>query len=116
GTLYAVTPYIVGVHGYPFHFFNPTPSGLDTLFAGQLRDRDIAVPQVGHPVVALRYLLESYLPYFEGTAADAFRKKTIGELLDAAYKTLRNGELVPAFREEGKLALPSNYRIMGTKA
>ena len=60
GTLYAVTPYVVSVHGYPFHFFNPTPSGLRALFDGLIVDPKISVPRIAHPLAALKDLLGVY--------------------------------------------------------
>jgi SAM-dependent methyltransferase len=54
GTLYAVTPYVVGVHGFPFHFFNPTPSGLRAIFEGKLFDADVSVPRPSHAVIAAK--------------------------------------------------------------
>lgn len=116
GTLLAVTPYIVGVHGYPFHFFNPTPSGLRALFDGMIVNPQVSVPRVAHPLAALKDLLSVYANYFDPADREAFRNTKIGELLDSSFETVLNGHLVKSFRKEGENVLSGNYIITGSKA
>jgi SAM-dependent methyltransferase len=115
GTLYVVTPYIVGVHGFPFHFFNPTPSGLIALFDGKIEAAEVSVPRVGHPLAALKDLLFRYSDYFDAPALDRFRRTSIGELIDSSFDAILSSELTTAFHEEGTGVLAGIYRITGTK-
>ena len=115
GTLYAVTPYVVSVHGYPFHFFNPTPAGLRALFEGLIVDPQISVPWVAHPLAALKDLLGVYADHFDPANREAFRKTRIGDLLDASFETVIDGKLAQGFRAEGKNVLAANYAISGVK-
>ena len=115
GTLYAVTPYVVSVHGYPFHFFNPTPSGLKALFEGLIVDPKISVPRIAHPLAALKDLLGVYADHFDPADRAAFRDTKVGDLIDAGFEDLLRGKLVQTFRESGKNVLAGNYTISGTK-
>jgi SAM-dependent methyltransferase len=115
GTLYAVTPYIVGVHGFPFHFFNPTQSGLQALFEGKITNADVSVPLVAHPLAALKDLLGVYVQFFDPLDLQKFRSTTIGELVDSSFDAILSGDLVKGFHEKGKSFLAGNYRITGTK-
>lgn len=116
GTLYAVTPYIVGVHGYPFHFFNPTPAGLKALFEGLIVDPKIAVPPIAHPLAALKDLLGVYADHFDAPGRAAFRDTKISDLLDSSFDDVLTGPLIGRFREQGKNVLAANYTITGLKA
>ena len=116
GTLFAVTPYIVSVHGYPFHFFNPTPSGLRALFDGMIVDPQISVPRVAHPLAALKDLLGVYADYFDPADRAAFRDTKVGDLIDASFNDVLEGPLAKSFRESGKNVLAANFAIRGTKA
>jgi SAM-dependent methyltransferase len=116
GALFAVTPYIVSVHGYPFHFFNPTPAGLRALFDGLIVDPKISVPRVAHPLAALKDLLGVYQDHFDPADRTAFRDTRIGDLLDMSFETVLEGKLAQSFREDGKNVLAGNYTITGTKA
>jgi len=115
GTLYAVTPYVVSVHGYPFHFFNPTPSGLKALFDGLIVDPKISVPRIAHPLAALKDLLGVYADHFDPADRAAFRDTRVGDLLDAGFEDLLQGRLAQTFRESGKNVLAGNYTISGTR-
>jgi SAM-dependent methyltransferase len=115
GTLYAVTPYVVSVHGYPFHFFNPTPAGLRALFEGLIVDPKISVPRVAHPLAALKDLLGVYADHFDPADREAFRATKIGDLLDASFEAVIDGKLAQDFRAEGKNVLAANYAISGVK-
>ena len=115
GTLYAVTPYVVSVHGYPFHFFNPTPSGLKALFEGLIVDPKISVPRIAHPLAALKDLLGVYADHFDPADRAAFRDTKVGDLIDAGFEDLLRGKLAQTFRESGKNVLAGNYTISGTK-
>jgi SAM-dependent methyltransferase len=116
GTLFAVTPYVVSVHGYPFHFFNPTPSGLRALFDGLIVDPTITVPRVAHPLAALKDLLGVYADHFDPADRAAFRDTKVGDLLDASFNDVLEGPLVRTFRDSGKHVLAGNYAISGRKA
>jgi hypothetical protein len=45
GLFLVATPYIVGVHGVPFHFFNPRPDGLRAVFEDHAYNTEITVPK-----------------------------------------------------------------------
>ncbi len=115
GTLYVVTPYIVGVHGFPFHFFNPTPSGLRALFEDKVLNADVSVPHTCHALIALHELLTMYATFYSPQDRELFRSMSIGSLIDLGREGVMSGRLATGFSEEGNKLFAGNYRIVGTK-
>ncbi|WP_428696300.1 class I SAM-dependent methyltransferase [Stappia sp.] len=116
GTIVACTPYIVGVHGFPFHFFNPTPSGLHALFGKYVDNAEISIPPVAHPVVALKELLRVYAEHFNETDRIEFRNTKIGDLMDYDTDDLLSNHLTKSFYESGMSTLAANYMITARKS
>jgi SAM-dependent methyltransferase len=116
GRFLAVIPYIVGVHGAPFHFFNPTPDGLRALFENYTRDAAISVPRVAHPISALRELLKVYCLFLDGAALNEFKAKTIGGLVAMTADEILDTKLVRDFKQEGMMQLAGNYMVAGRRA
>jgi hypothetical protein len=112
GTLFAVTPYIVPVHGYPFHFFNPTPAGLKALFEGMLDDTRTVVPRSAHAIFALKQLAQCF-------ASNASSPESRDKLLDMTLREFVErddlGNCFDLLKPEANDLLAGNFRIMGRK-
>lgn len=116
GRFLAVIPYIVPVHGAPFHFFNPTPDGLRSLFENCSSDIKISVPRVSHPLLALKDLIETFYGFLDEPALQTFKDKTIGQFTETSREEILDSDLVRAFREDGLRYLSGNYMITGLRA
>jgi SAM-dependent methyltransferase len=115
GRFLAGTPYVVGVHGAPFHFFNPTPDGLRALFEDHAYETAITVPQMAHPLAALRELLTFYCHFLDGTALSRFQNMTIGEFVAMPMHEIIASDLVRYFKQEGLMQIAGNYMITGRR-
>jgi SAM-dependent methyltransferase len=115
GKFLVVTPYIVQVHGFPYHFFNPTADGLRALFADFATDCEISVPPIAHPVIALRELIAAFAPHLEPEALAALHEMTVGELSESDPRTLLESVLVRRFKPSGLQRLAANFALTGVR-
>jgi SAM-dependent methyltransferase len=115
GKFIAVTPYIVQVHGFPFHFFNPTPEGLRALFADYADDVRLSVPRVAHPLIALREIVSAYAALFPKETRDRFLGTSFGQFKTLSNDEILAGEFANNFAYEGLSQLAANYMITGKK-
>jgi SAM-dependent methyltransferase len=116
GKFLAATPYIVQVHGFPYHFFNPTGDGLLTLFEPFSRDCEISVPRIAHPIVALQQLLMAYLDNMEEPAKLELSGRTISSLVRSSPEDLLASSMAQGMRPSGFERLAGNYLIRGVRA
>jgi ubiquinone/menaquinone biosynthesis C-methylase UbiE len=116
GIFIAVTPYMVVVHGFPFHFFNPTPEGLRSLFCEFSKDCEITVPRISHPIVAIREFLEHFKHNMTDVGWQAFSRMTIGELESSQNGDLLSTEAATGVLTSGFEKFAYNYMITGTRA
>lgn len=116
GRFLAVIPYVVAVHGAPFHFFNPTPQGLCALFENFAYDTKISVPRASHPFIALKDLIEAYYGFLEQSALATFSNITIGEFAKMTREEILDSDLVRGFREDGMMYMSGNYMITGYRS
>jgi SAM-dependent methyltransferase len=111
GRIVAVTPDLAPVHGFPLHFFNPTPSGLAALFDGQVTAQKVTVPRAGHPLPALKDYLKALLGHM---GPSDIRGMTLDQI--AAMST---DDILSRFEDqfaiEGINELAANYMLIGTK-
>jgi SAM-dependent methyltransferase len=80
GHLYVDIPFLQGEHGYPNHYFNATREGLLRLFP---RMNKIAhhVPISGHPIFALRHIIDVYRTGLPPEIANQFLDMSLNRLL-----------------------------------
>lgn len=98
------TAFLQPEHGYPFHYFNASETGLRHWF----RDFDIewsGVETYQHPKWALSWFLGVYLDRIGNQANALLRRTTLGELIDALDRSGRgdgassDGEILRALDE-----------------
>lgn len=82
GTLYIQVPFLQPFHGYPDHYYNMTSSGLKNLFDNNIEILEAGVQDVGLPIWALTWFLNSYIQGLPADIAEQFKNMKIGELLD----------------------------------
>jgi SAM-dependent methyltransferase len=115
GRFHAVIPYIAAVHGAPFHFFNPTPQGLLALFENFAYDTNVSVPANGHPIVALKELLNVCFFFLEQPSLKELSNRTLGEFAAMSTAEILKCDFVAGFRKEGMMRLSGNYMITGRR-
>ena len=115
GMLYAFTPYVVSVHGYPFHFFNP--DAVRTACAVRWPDRRSEDLGAAHRASARRAEgpARRLCGSFRSGRPRGIPRHKVGDLLDTGFEDLLQGKLAQTFRESGKNVLAGNYTISGTK-
>ncbi|SDM30548.1 Methyltransferase domain-containing protein [Oryzisolibacter propanilivorax] len=99
GVLRIDTAFLQPEHGYPYHFFNATETGLRHWF----RQFDIewsGVAPYQHPKWALSWFLSVYLDRLDGPSADVVRQAGMGQV-QAALDALAAGKPRPG--DEGLL-------------
>ncbi len=115
GRFLAVIPYIAPVHGAPFHFFNPTPQGLLTLFENFSTEAEVSVPRSAHPLAALKELLNAYSGFFEERAWKLLANEKIGDFAARTTDDILKSSFAAGFRQDGMMHLSGNYMIAGKR-
>lgn len=82
GMLYFDLPFLQAEHGYPHHYFNATRMGAQQLFRGLLDVEAHIVPSSGHPIVALKQVLDIYTTHLPPATSARFRALTVDEILN----------------------------------
>ena len=82
GRAYVTVPLLAPEHGFPYHFFNMTRSGLTRLFENEAEIEQLFVPETGHPMNALQWILRIYQQFLPEKTRARFRKLTVAEIVD----------------------------------
>ena len=114
GILLAVVPFLQPVHGYTEHYYNMTSRGLENLFADRLEITELGVPDQGHPIFSLRWILNSYMSGLSPEVATAFEELTVKDLLDDALSSTRP-DIVHGLSEAATTELATTNFVLGIK-
>jgi SAM-dependent methyltransferase len=80
GRLLCQVPLLSPYHGYPHHYYNMTEQGLVNLFRG-LEVESCTVPQNGHPVFALSWILNSWSRGLDPRERKRFESMKVKDLM-----------------------------------
>ncbi|GJE56445.1 MULTISPECIES: class I SAM-dependent methyltransferase [Methylobacterium] len=83
GTLYCCVPFLQPYHGFPHHYFNPTPQGARRLFEDMLEVERVEVIESTHPIWALQWILNSWRDGLSSPVREEFSAMTVEQLLRA---------------------------------
>ena len=86
GILYIDIPFLQAEHGFPNHYFNATRQGIRELFRGKLQKIGHIVPDSGHPIAAVRQILDIYCQSLPDHTSANFRSLTVNEILDGSHE------------------------------
>jgi SAM-dependent methyltransferase len=116
GILFCQAPLLAPVHAYPHHYYNMTLAGLGALFEGLVAVERLEPLVFGQPVHALTWFLTSYLKGLPPSAAKAFGKMRVRDLLSPADRYL-GAPFVACLRPEVREELACcNYLIARKRA
>jgi SAM-dependent methyltransferase len=111
GGLAVVTvPYICEVHGFPHHYFNPTPFGLRSLFE-KMRVISHDVKGDAHPINSLQQVLR---PYLQGLPEDVrleFKKLTVEQLMADSLSEALHRSYCMNLSAETRWLIPSHTTL-----
>lgn len=114
GILYIQVPFLQPFHGFPDHYYNMTSSGLKNLFDNNIEILEAGVQDVGLPIWALTWFLNSYIEGLPDTIAEQFKNMKIGEILDHPSKYL-DKEFVTQLHPTTNEKLASVNYLIGIK-
>jgi SAM-dependent methyltransferase len=80
GELVCSVPFLQPLHGFPHHYYNMTPQGLQALFERSLVVDSLTVPEAGLPIWSLAWIVSSW--------ADGLQEPARSEFLSLQLKDL----------------------------
>jgi SAM-dependent methyltransferase len=81
GKLLVDYPFLVGVHGFPHHYFNATPQGAISLFEGGCDIQSSTIGSNQHPLHALRWILAAWQQGLDADNRKIFESLSVKQLL-----------------------------------
>lgn len=81
GIIYADVPFLQPYHGYPYHYYNMTTSGLKNLFEKKIKIIKHSVEPWQHPVYTLTWFLSKYYDFLDKKSREKFKKLTVEEII-----------------------------------
>jgi SAM-dependent methyltransferase len=115
GTLLCIIPLIAPEHGFPYHFFNMTRSGLLELFKGRLIVEQLFMPASGHPINSLQWILNVYQQYLPPATQQRFREMSVGDILSRPLAEWLGNPIATDLAEHARWTLASNISAVLTK-
>lgn len=83
GDLMCCVPFLQPVHGYPHHYYNMTPQGLQNLFTGRLEIDRIDCYGTVRPISSLVWILNSWVQGLSENTRRDFLNMRVAELIGA---------------------------------
>lgn len=110
GIAIVTVPYVCQVHGFPHHYFNPTPQGLKTLFEG-MQVVSHTMKGDAHPINSVQQILGCYYSILPPDARADFATMTIGELLSIPLAEAVGRSWAQAADEPGRWLIPAHTTL-----
>ena len=82
GELMCCVPFLQPLHGYPHHYYNMTPQGLENLFADYLVIDQITVYESILPIWSLTWIVKSWAEGLKEKTRDDFMQMKIADLME----------------------------------
>jgi SAM-dependent methyltransferase len=115
GRAYCMIPLLAPEHGFPYHFFNMTRSGLRRLFEREAEIEQLFVPPLGHPINALQWILRIYQQFLPEAARQRFRQLTVGEIVDRPLLDWLTDEAATALPDYARWTIAANVATIVRK-
>ncbi|NLB55746.1 MAG: methyltransferase domain-containing protein, partial [Lentisphaerae bacterium] len=81
GEIYCNIPFLQPLHGYPHHYYNMSIKGTENLFDGLIRIERSEVLNMGQPIFALSWFLNSYLAGLPEDVKEQFLDMKVQDLI-----------------------------------
>jgi hypothetical protein len=88
GELVCSVPFLQPLHGFPHHYYNMTPQGLQALFERSLVVDSLTVPEAGLPIWSLAWIVSSWADGLQEPARSEFLSLQLKDLLQPASSLL----------------------------
>lgn len=115
GELMCCVPFLQPLHGYPHHYYNMTPQGLENLFSDHLIIDDTAVYESVLPIWSLTWILRSWADGLQGKTREDFMQMKIADLLINPVNTYLDMPFVRELPKEKNFELASATVIFAHK-
>lgn len=115
GLIYIDWPFLQPVHGYPHHYFNATPKGLQSQFEGtcDIESVDVALSQ--HPAFALEVLLREWRNGLSPERVAEFDRLTIGEIVATPPIAIACAAFSQELSKERQAIIAAGSTLIGRK-
>ncbi len=110
GVATITAPYICAVHGFPSHFFNPTPTGLRTLF-NPMEVVSHEIKGDGHPFNGVQQIIGPYLQNLPPSARARMMDMTIRELIEFPLPEALRQDFCRDLSESGLWIAPAHTTL-----
>lgn len=115
GELHVMVPFLQPEHGYPFHYFNMTRSGVLQLFGDGIDIDAHFIEDSNEPMFALHWFLSVYLNSLPEPERVKFSAMTVNQLVARHPQEFLNEDIVTALSEQGRWALASGHTLIARK-
>ncbi len=110
GIAVVTVPYVCQVHGFPHHYFNPTPQGLKSLFDG-MQIVSHTLKGDAHPINSVQQILGCYYSILPPNARTEFAGITVGSLLSTPLAEAVGKSWAQAAEEQGRWLIPAHTTL-----
>lgn len=115
GELMCCVPFLQPLHGYPHHYYNMTPQGLENLFADRLIIDEVTVYDSILPIWSLTWILRSWVDGLQGETQEDFMQMTIADLLENPTMDYLDRPFVKELSKEKNFELASGTVVFAHK-
>jgi SAM-dependent methyltransferase len=115
GELMCCVPFLQPLHGYPHHYYNMTPQGLENLFADHLIIDETTVYESILPIQSLTWILRSWADGLQGKTRNDFMQMKVADLLANPASKYLNMPFVKELPKEKNFELASATVIFAHK-
>lgn len=115
GELMCCVPFLQPLHGYPHHYYNMTPQGLENLFADHLIIDETTVYESILPIWSLTWILQSWADGLQGKTKEDFMQMKIADLLGKPVNMYLNMPFVKELTKEKNFELASGTVVFAHK-
>jgi hypothetical protein len=110
-----MVPFLQPEHGYPFHYFNMTRSGVLQLFGDAIDIEAHFIEDANEPVFALHWFLSVYINSLPEPERLKFCTMTVNQLVARHPQDFLSDSIVTTLSEQGRWALASGHTLIARK-
>jgi SAM-dependent methyltransferase len=115
GELMCCVPFLQPLHGYPHHYYNMTPQGLENLFADRLIIDEVTVYDSILPIWSLTWILRSWVDGLQGETKEDFMQMKIADFLENPTMDYLDRPFVKELSQEKNFELASGTVVFAHK-
>lgn len=115
GELHVMVPFLQPEHGFPYHYYNMTRSGLRQLFDAHIEVDSHRVEGANEPLFSLHWILGIYAAHLPPGERERFLDLPIRELVERIPASYLDDPLITALNPEAKWLIASGHTLVGRK-